>query len=59
MHKKQSYIKGVKCNSLLGEKKYKDTGRQIPKTKQEEILMCRNCQIPVEKCKGTCVYRGA
>lgn len=57
MHKRQSYLKGVKCNSSPGESKRKRKER-VAKATDAEILMCTNCTVHVSKCKGTCVYRG-
>jgi hypothetical protein len=57
MHKKQSYLKGVKCNTMPGEKKGKRAGRKMRIT-QAEIDMCQYCEKPMSECKGTCVYKG-
>lgn len=57
MHRKQSYLKGVKCNTTPGEGKGKRAARRM-RTTQEEIQMCRTCERPMSECKGTCVYKG-
>lgn len=57
MHKRQSYLKGVKCNTMPGEKKGKRAARRI-KAEEAEVEMCLNCSLPASACKGTCVYKG-
>lgn len=58
MHQKRNYRNGIKCKTVLAEKKAKASDSRALKSGSPEILMCTECTLPASKCKGNCVYKG-
>ena len=58
MHQKRNFRHGNKGTTVLGEKKGPEAGARAMKEDDPRILMCTECTIHGNKCRGTCEYRG-